>query len=106
MSEGWQNGEARDISKSLCGGINNLVNRVILPSKSPRKGVPMTIAEIKDAIQKLNREELSEICSLVNQLRWDDWDRQIACDYDAGRLDFLIREADEALNDQDIQQWP
>ncbi len=66
----------------------------------------MTMAEIKDAIQKLNPDELSEICSLVNQLRWDDWDRQIASDYDAGKLDFLIREADEALNDQDIQPWP
>ena len=43
---------------------------------------------------------------MINQLLWDDWDRQIAEDFDQGRLDFLMQEADEALNKGDIQQWP
>lgn len=66
----------------------------------------MNMAEIKDSVMKLKKSELMDIASLINQILWDDWDRQIAEDFDEGRLDFLMREADEALNEGDIQQWP
>lgn len=63
----------------------------------------MNIAEIKNSVMKLEKNELKDIASLINQLLWDDWDRQIAEDFDEGRLDFLMREADETLNEGDIQ---
>jgi len=66
----------------------------------------MNMAEIKDSVMKLKKSELMDIASLINKILWDDWDRQIAEDFDEGRLDFLMREADEALNEGDIQQWP
>lgn len=66
----------------------------------------MNMAEIKDSVMKLKKSELKDIASLINQILWDDWDRQIAEDFDEGRLDFLMREADESLNEGDIQQWP
>jgi len=69
----------------------------------------MNIAELKDSVMKLNKNELMEVASLINQLLWDDWDRQIAKDFDEGRLDFLMREADEAmesLTEGNIKQCP
>jgi len=64
----------------------------------------MDIAEIKDCVMKLEKKELKDIASMINQILWDDWDRQIAEDFDEGRLDFLMREADEALKEGGIQR--
>ncbi len=66
----------------------------------------INIAELKDSVMKLNRNELMEVASLINQLLWDDWDRQIAKDFDEGKLDFLMREADEVLNEGKTKPCP
>ena len=62
----------------------------------------MDVAEIKDSVIRLKKNQLLDIASLINQILWDDWDNQIAKDFDEGRLDFLMREAEEAINEGDL----
>lgn len=51
-----------------------------------------TMEEITSAIERLSAEERAE---LEHRLRWEDdeWDRQIARDFKAGKLDPLIAAA-------------
>ncbi|QTA92707.1 hypothetical protein [Desulfonema magnum] len=61
-------------------------------------------------VEKLSPDKLESVLKFLEDLQKagdrDEWDRQIAKDFDEGNLDFLIREADEALHDQDIRSWP
>jgi len=74
----------------------------------------MEIAEMKSRIQhtidKLPPDKLESVLKFLEDLQKagdrDEWDRQITRDFDEGNLDFLIREADEALHDKDIQPRP
>ena len=43
-----------------------------------------TVSEVIDAVKQFTEEQK------------DEWDRQMEADAKAGRLDFLVREADEA----------
>ena len=36
----------------------------------------------------------------------DAWDRQIEADAKAGKLDFLVREADDAIRTETMRDWP
>jgi hypothetical protein len=51
-----------------------------------------TVEEIISAIEQLSVEEQAE---LARRMRWEDdeWDRQIAQDFKAGKLDNLIAAA-------------
>ena len=49
----------------------------------------MTVAEIKQAILSLPKSEYAELIQWLNELEWDEWDRQIEADSAAGKLDFL-----------------
>ncbi|MFC1461159.1 hypothetical protein ACFLQR_01400, partial [Verrucomicrobiota bacterium] len=53
-----------------------------------------TVQEIKDAIQHLHGNQLSEIHDWIVERDWEEWDAQIERDSKAGKLDFLIDEAD------------
>ena len=53
------------------------------------------ITEIKDAIMALPESDYRELRQWFSELDWKKWDRQIEADSKAGRLDFLISEADE-----------
>jgi hypothetical protein len=53
----------------------------------------MTVKELQEAVAKLSREELAEFRDWFIEYDWDEWDKQIASDVDAGRLDHLIEEA-------------
>ena len=53
-----------------------------------------TVEEIEAAIVSLPIEQRDKVRKWINELD-DDWDRQIAEDVAAGRLDHLGREADE-----------
>jgi hypothetical protein len=55
-----------------------------------------TIQEIEQAVSKLSREELSSFREWFADFDAEAWDRQLAEDVRAGRLDAL---ADEALRD-------
>ena len=53
-----------------------------------------TVAEIIDAVKKLNDEAKGEFLEKLADVDFDDeWDRQIEADAKAGRLDFLWEEA-------------
>jgi hypothetical protein len=54
------------------------------------------VEELKNEIEKLPKEEFSELCRWLSEKDWASWDNEIADDSDAGRLDFLVREAIDA----------
>lgn len=78
-----------------------------------RKLVDMsTVTEIIEAVKSLGVEEKGEFLTRLSEVDFDDaWDRQIATDAQAGRLDHLWQQAledikagrtkplDEVLND-------
>jgi hypothetical protein len=49
--------------------------------------------ELKAEIERLPSEELAELFRWLSEKEWDSWDREIEADSQAGRLDFLVREA-------------
>ena len=55
-----------------------------------------TVTEIKSAIEKLPDDEYIQLRKWFSKKDWQKWDRQIKNDSDAGKLDFLFKEALEA----------
>ena len=51
------------------------------------------IDSLKAEIESLPSEEFAEIFRWLSEKDWERWDAEIAADSDAGRLDFLEREA-------------
>ena len=54
------------------------------------------LREIEMAIDALPDEEYSEFRRWFLERDWAKWDRQIEADFTSGKLDFLVREAQEA----------
>jgi hypothetical protein len=54
------------------------------------------IDDLKAEVERLPSEEFSEFFRWVSEKDWERWDREIEADSDAGRFDFLRREAREA----------
>jgi len=52
-----------------------------------------TVEEILSAIEQLSFEERAELARRMHGWEEDDWDRQMAADFDAGKLDKLIAAA-------------
>jgi hypothetical protein len=52
-----------------------------------------SLLEIKAAIDRLSPREYCELMAMLHPSADDGWDRQIAADLAAGRLDGLIAEA-------------
>lgn len=66
-----------------------------------------TVAEIIDAVKHLNDEEKDEFLEKLREIEFEDaWDRQMEADAKAGKLDFLVREADEATGSATLRDWP
>jgi hypothetical protein len=53
----------------------------------------MTVQELEKAITKLSPEELAELRAWFWERDQEEWDRQIARDSEAGKLDKLIAQA-------------
>lgn len=53
------------------------------------------VVEIKRAIESLGKDDYAELRQWFTERDWARWDRQIEKDYEAGRLDFLIKEVRE-----------
>lgn len=53
------------------------------------------IDSLKAQIESLPSEEFAEIFRWLSEKDWESWDKEIAVDSDAGKLDFLEREARE-----------
>jgi hypothetical protein len=60
------------------------------------KGKTMSkIDELKADIERLPGEEIAELFRWLSEKEWESWDKEIEADSEAGRLDFLVREARE-----------
>ena len=55
-----------------------------------------SIAKIQEDILALSKTDYQQLRQWFNELEWDEWDRQIEEDSNAGKLGFLIAEAREA----------
>lgn len=53
----------------------------------------VTVEEIEKAIENLSTEDFARLRDWFWEKDWTEWDEQIAADSDAGKLDFLIKEA-------------
>ena len=53
----------------------------------------MGIEEIQVAIKSLPRDQYVQLRQWFSEQDWEQWDRQIEADVEAGKLDFLINEA-------------
>lgn len=60
-----------------------------------------TVEEIQVAIQSLSSQDVTYLRQWMSELDWDNWQREIEKDSDAGKLDFLI---DEALAEKEQNQ--
>jgi hypothetical protein len=66
-----------------------------------------TVAEIIAAVKDLTEAEKDEFLEQLRALEFeDDWDRQMDADAKAGKLDFLVREADDAVRGGTLRDWP
>jgi ABC-type phosphate transport system auxiliary subunit len=55
------------------------------------------LEQIEKSIAALSDQELKELASWFEELRWQRWDRQLEDDVKAGRLDKFIAEAKAEL---------
>ena len=66
-----------------------------------------TVAEIIDAVRHLSDTEKDEFLARLREVEFEDaWDRQMDADAAAGKLDFLVKEADAAVESGTLRDWP
>jgi hypothetical protein len=63
------------------------------------------VDEIKKAAAALSVTEREELVSWLLDVD-DQWDRQMAVDAAAGKLDGLIEEARAAVREESLRDWP
>ncbi|MCX7048879.1 MAG: hypothetical protein NTX50_25755 [Candidatus Sumerlaeota bacterium] len=54
------------------------------------------VQEIETAISALPEQDYTQLRNWFLERDWEKWDREIEEDSEAGRLDFLVKEAREA----------
>ena len=54
------------------------------------------VEKLKMEIETLPKEEFTELVRWLSEKDWEMWDREIEADSQAGKLDFLVREARDA----------
>jgi len=54
------------------------------------------IDELKTEIERLPENEFTELVRWLSEKDWGRWDQEIEADSEAGKLDFLVREALDA----------
>ena len=53
----------------------------------------LQVKDIQVAIENLPRGEYAHLRQWFTERDWADWDKQIGADAEAGKLDFLVKEA-------------
>ena len=53
----------------------------------------MSILEIESAVAQLSPQELDQLMERLEEMRQEQWDQQIARDWEAGRFDDAIERA-------------
>lgn len=62
------------------------------------------LEELERAIDNLPEEEYRRFRNWFLEKDWESWDRQIAEDSRAGKLDFLVKEAIEAKKKNELRE--
>ncbi|MGH9445520.1 MAG: hypothetical protein ACRD3O_07325 [Terriglobia bacterium] len=60
------------------------------------------IDELKADIERLSGEEAAELFRWLSEREWESWDKEIEADFQAGRLDSLVREARQEKTETSI----
>ena len=61
------------------------------------------VEELEMAVDSLTPEEYNRFRHWFLERDWEKWDQEIEEDAEAGRLDFLVREAAEARNSRKLR---
>jgi hypothetical protein len=64
-----------------------------------------TVEEIKRAAGALSAAEREELLAWLLDAE-DGWDREMAKDAAAGKLDFLVKQARAAVREDTLRDWP
>ena len=81
--------------------------RLLWPSRVAILTPMSTVAEIINAVRSLSEADKDDFLDQLRQVEFEDaWDRRMESDAKAGKLDFLVREADEAATRGTLQDWP
>ncbi len=65
------------------------------------------IDQLKADIETLPGEEFAELFRWLSEKDWEQWDKEIEANSQAGRLDFLVREAREEKAKGTLKDlWP
>jgi len=62
------------------------------------------LEHIRTEIASLSKHEFIKLRDWIETKDWEDWDRQIAKDSAAGKLDFLKREVQEAKSKGQLKE--
>jgi hypothetical protein len=62
-----------------------------------------TVEELETAVDSLSQEEYTRFRRWFLDRDWEKWDGEIEGDSEAGRLDFLVREAAEARDQKKLR---
>ncbi len=54
------------------------------------------VDELKGEIERLPKEEFTELLRWLSEKDWERWDKEIEADSEVGKLDFLVHEALDA----------
>jgi hypothetical protein len=81
------------------------------PKVAGKKGLvyfrPMsTILEIESAISRLPKQEFWQLSEWFDRVKERTWDEQMEADSEAGKLDFLFEEAENARLTGNTKPWP
>jgi len=78
-----------------CGSTGRVLacNKIALPGRKGYVHIMTTVQEIERAIEGLSGDQFSQIHDWIVEKDWEKWDAQIERDSAAGKLDFLIDEA-------------
>ena len=63
-----------------------------------------TVAEIQQAILELPESDYAQLSRWFQERDWEQWDADIAEDFHAGRLDYLVEQADKARADGTLRE--
>jgi hypothetical protein len=86
-TRGWHTGHQVRFSTASRELAFKILLRVITMSK---------VEKLKMEIETLPKEEFTELVRWMSEKDWEMWDREIEADSQAGKLDFLVREARDA----------
>jgi hypothetical protein len=67
---------------------------------------PVSVDQIKTAIERLSFEERAELAAWLHGWRDDEWDEQMKRDVAAGKLDHILREVDEDIRAGLLREMP